>query len=121
MNRKNVQILVKHLHTLSDHKVTMETWFRKGDREVSPRLVHSLDLEDCKTAACLAGWAVLLFASDEEKDELDGTGVTIVAERYLEFGSTDPYMDETVYDRRGLEQVTRKDVIKYLEARLAYE
>lgn len=123
MNRENVQTLVTHLRSLPDNKVDMAYWFSHGGEGLSLRSLPQWDPHACGSAACLAGWAVALFANKREMGMLaDPDNLldpSVVAEKYLELGSGGPYVQGGTYGRLDITDVTREDVIEYLEDRLA--
>lgn len=138
MNRENVQKLLDHLKSLTDDQVNMSFWFfnEEGNAKYPNDEGEIVDLTKCGSAACLAGWAVYLFATPEDKRQLSSYNMAEVADKYLGLweGQPDdiardaegvldpktcPYTRGNPYGRHAIDNVTRKEVIKYLEARLA--
>lgn len=137
VNKTNVQTLINVLKNVPDKKIVMDGWFSKDGDEISPNSGGvELDLQHrCNTAACLAGWAIYLFATAEEKKDIQKDILhwypSSLADKYLQlgfdgdgywvdrYGRNSPYVDPDAYKRETLIDVTRQDVIDYLEKRLA--
>jgi hypothetical protein len=64
MNRERLTILRDHLASLPDERVDMR-WYVSGEGAGFPDAPVKL-LDECGTAACIAGWAAYLFEVSPE-------------------------------------------------------
>ncbi len=66
MNKERILVLANHLQNIKPYLFSMNDW---GDELIEEYQNESL-LENCDSAACIAGWTVILF-DDQHHDSYD--------------------------------------------------
>jgi hypothetical protein len=86
VNRERIKRLAEYIESLEESEFDMSTWY-------------------CGTAACIAGYAILLFGSEEDKNELVFNGGTknlsVIAQNLLEIDESRAhklFFDITIMD-----------------------
>lgn len=108
MNRERLTILRDHLASLPDERVRMENYFTAGDERVRP---HPKQEIGCGTAACIAGWASILFADGTEFGANQATDLLD-----LKYRQSDELFTPYGYARPG--RYTRSDAIAAIQSML---
>lgn len=81
MNRENMTKLALLLEDLPSERFNIEYWFSSVENQMEN---HELNLNDCGTAGCIAGWALCLKNDghvevvDDYYEEIDDTDVNAV-------------------------------------------